>query len=238
MAIQEDPPAGVPDWIVSFGDMMSLLLCFFVLLFSMGQTEQQKFQAMAESMRQQFGHATTRRSVIPGQHAPLNSPLARLGAEEWAKSEDLENAREKRKLQGRDKQRVWTTRTGTHPTLGTAILFEEGSCELGAKQLDELKAVADQLRGKANKIEIRGHATGLPPPPGAAYRDDFELAFARAHQTMQHLIQAERIDRRRFHLNVVGKNEPVYTGSDPVSQAGNSRVEVFLLSELADDVSP
>jgi hypothetical protein len=55
---------------------------------------------------------------------------------------------------------------------------------------------------------------------------------------MQYLVEKERIDRRRFRLNVVGKNEPFYTGADPVSRAGNSRVEVFLLSELADEVEP
>ena len=82
MAIQEDPPAGVPDWIVSFGDMMSLLLCFFVLLFSMGQTEQQKFQAMADAMSQQFGTHEPRLKLYPRNHPTLKYRQERLGREE------------------------------------------------------------------------------------------------------------------------------------------------------------
>ena len=53
MAIEEEPEPGIPEWVVTFGDMMSLLLTFFIMLVSMSEMKQdEKFQAVAESFRE------------------------------------------------------------------------------------------------------------------------------------------------------------------------------------------
>lgn len=51
---EEAPPAGSPAWMATFSDLMTLLLCFFVLLYSMSTIDEVKFQAMAESFNQTF----------------------------------------------------------------------------------------------------------------------------------------------------------------------------------------
>ena len=60
MAVLEDngdDGGGVPEWVVTFGDMMSLLLTFFIMLVSMSEVkEQERYQAMVDSIRQRFGH--------------------------------------------------------------------------------------------------------------------------------------------------------------------------------------
>ena len=52
---EEDDPAGAPLWVVTFADLMSLLMCFFVMLLSMSQLDVQKFKAMAEGMSKGLG---------------------------------------------------------------------------------------------------------------------------------------------------------------------------------------
>jgi chemotaxis protein MotB len=236
MAIQEDPPAGVPEWVVTFGDMMSLLLTFFILLFSMSEIQsQKKFQAMADSLRRQFGHETTRRTKLPGPNPAINSLMQRLGSESWEQAENLDNADERRRMQGRDRQRLWTTRAGERPTLGSVLQFAESGVELTDEAKQQLHFAAEEVRGKSNKIEVRGHATGHPPPAGAPYSDDWELAFQRCQRVVKHLVDDLGIDRRRIRISVAGRNEPVYTGVDPTLVVRNSRVEVFLLSELTPD---
>ena len=74
MAIEEEPEAGIPEWVVTFGDMMSLLLTFFIMLVSMSEMKQdEKFQAVAESFRRQFGHDLSAASLVPGDFRPRNS---------------------------------------------------------------------------------------------------------------------------------------------------------------------
>lgn len=51
---QEDPPAGSPAWMATFSDLMNLLLCFFVLLFSMSSIDEEKYNQLVASMSSAF----------------------------------------------------------------------------------------------------------------------------------------------------------------------------------------
>lgn len=51
---KEDPPKGSPAWMATFSDLMNLLLCFFVLLFSMSSVDQAKFEALVASLQSQY----------------------------------------------------------------------------------------------------------------------------------------------------------------------------------------
>ncbi len=61
---QEDPPAGSPAWMATFSDLMNLLLCFFVLLFSMSTVDAQKFELIAASLSQNFSIFTAGSTAI------------------------------------------------------------------------------------------------------------------------------------------------------------------------------
>ena len=77
MAIAEEEKAGVPEWVVTFGDMMSLLLTFFIMLVSMSEIKEEKrYQAMVESLRKRFGHDTTIMALIPGEDHTAELKLA------------------------------------------------------------------------------------------------------------------------------------------------------------------
>ncbi len=80
---QDEGDAGaIPEWVVTFGDMMSLLLTFFIMLVSLSEVKQkEKYQALVDSMRRQFGHDTSIASLAPGQHKPRNAQLARLSSQ-------------------------------------------------------------------------------------------------------------------------------------------------------------
>src|SRR5690606_15939736 len=93
MAIEEEPEAGIPEWVVTFGDMMSLLLTFFIMLVSMSEMkEEEKYQAMVESFREQFGHDRSRESMIPGETRArgekLPHPIYSMGR---SQKKDVEN---------------------------------------------------------------------------------------------------------------------------------------------------
>ena len=65
MPTVEEEQAGIPEWVVTFGDMMSLLLTFFIMLASLSEIKaEQRYQAMAESIRRRFGHETAILSMI------------------------------------------------------------------------------------------------------------------------------------------------------------------------------
>jgi chemotaxis protein MotB len=79
MALEEDRPPELPDWMVTYGDMMSLLLTFFVMIASFSEVrEQEKYEAVATSMHRQFGHDVASGAVVPGWTRPRNGVMANM----------------------------------------------------------------------------------------------------------------------------------------------------------------
>jgi len=86
----DDESPGIPEWVVTFGDMMSLLLTFFIMIYSLSEIkEPEKFTVVVESLRRQFGHEKTTKNPAPGKHAPKNSRVKRVASMGRAKRLDL-----------------------------------------------------------------------------------------------------------------------------------------------------
>lgn len=230
--LEEEEQAGIPEWVVTFGDMMSLLLTFFIMLVSLSEIKQQEtYQAMAESFRRRFGHETAMLSLIPGRGKPRNALLDKLAVLGRARRRDTLNGGDKVKAPVGDYARVEMIRPG-EATRGGVVYFPEGGAELTEEHQRTLQATAQVIGGKPQKIEIRGHTSTRPLAPDAPYNDHWDLAYQRARRVMQFLVKLG-IDPKRLRISVAADNELVHDGVDPQLQKMNSRVEVFMLSELA-----
>jgi chemotaxis protein MotB len=198
-----------PGWFVTYADLMSLLLTFFILIVSMSdlRTEPKVVQAV-DAMQRQFGYEaapTGEMGVGPGRRdvtltaPPKFKPPAseRLGA------------------------------------AGGSIAFAENSAELTDGERQHLEDIVAPFRGSTQKIEIRGHSTRRPLADDSPFADHWDLAYARCREVMRLTLEAG-IDAKRLRLSVAGEHEPVYKGDDARERRDNSRVEVFLLNEFAD----
>ncbi len=237
MAIEEEPEIGVPEWVVTFGDMMSLLLTFFIMLVSMSEIkEEQRYQAMVDSMRQRFGHEASILSMIPGPTKPRNSPMAKLASMGRAKRANTMNGGDKVKAPVGENPRVMTIRDGDQATTGGVLIFEnEDAVELTDEHRRILQAAAQVIGGMPQKIEVRGHTSSQPLPEGSPHKTHWELAFERARRATDYLVELG-IDRKRIRIAVAGDNEPVHVGNDPLLRKRNNRVEVTVLNELVEDL--
>ena len=189
MPIEDDSPPGAPEWVVTFGDMMSLLLTFFIMLVSMSELKkEEQFQAMLDSMRRQFGHESAS-AAIPGDLAQANSSLAAIApaSTRALRKNLLRGANDNAAIQG-DSARVQDIRRGRSASSGGVIYFAEEATELTESHKHDLAIIAAKLAGKPQKIEIRGHTSRHPVNPSAGLRDHWDLAFTRCYNTMQHLV--------------------------------------------------
>ena len=235
MAIEEDPPAGIPEWVVTFGDMMSLLLTFFILLFSMSEVRSnEKIKELMGSMQRTFGKHPAPASPLPVgvvtssvQHTP-SAPQGKEKKRTRSRS-GLDNSR----VSNGEDPLARTVRQGAYTIVGRAILFPESSSHLTDDARAQLDEAAILLAGKPNKIAVRGHTSRKPLPYGSRYNSDWELAFARCNQAAEYLVSLG-IERERLELDVVGASEPVYRGADQALLQENSRVEVFLLDRFVE----
>ncbi len=228
--MEEEPEPGIPEWVVTFGDMMSLLLTFFIMLVSLSEIKQnEKYQALVESIRERFGHETALLSLAPGDSKPRNSNLEKLASQGRALRANTMNGGAPVKAPVGEHTRVEFVRPGTQTVIGTQVQFALGSAQLTEDAKAQLQISAMQMLGKPQRIEIRGHTSPKPEVAGSGAENEMELSYQRCMAVRDFLIEL-RIDPRRFLITQAGSYQPVTSGENAAELS--ARVEVFLLDEL------
>ncbi|MCH8966466.1 MAG: flagellar motor protein MotB [Planctomycetes bacterium] len=231
----EEAPKGAPEWMVTYGDTMTLLLCFFVIIVSMSELKEDKrFQDVMESLRKAFGGYEGAVGTVPIENAPVNALIAKLLELEVPVDTDKMGDSEEEGIHGK-KIRVTNVRDGIEVVVGGRITFSRFSATLMPQGRELLARTAERLRGYNTKILVRGHATHESLPEDAIYTDARDLSFARAKATADELAR-NGVRRVRMMLVAVGDTEPlVRQAYDENRRALNRRVEILVTEDLIDD---
>lgn len=233
----EDEGGGIPEWVVTFGDMMSLLLTFFIMLVSMSEIKKdEKFQATVESIRQQFGHDGSPESISPGDNHSRTSAASVLATTSRAKKKDTASGGVPTKAPVGEDERVRIIRHGESTAIGTVIFFEDGSIDLNDEAKANLDKELEQMSGKPQKIELRGHTAQQLGANGPDPVEAMDLGYRRARSVMSYLVEKHGIPPARIRPSTGGAWEPMYLSSDSEKLRLNPRVEVFLLDETVDQL--
>ena len=222
---------------VTFGDMMALLLCFFILLqmFSMLKQDRE-YQKVIVAIREAFGFSGGI-GVLPINDPPMRSVIEELEEMALKQYKETKTARAPVESIKGTFLRVKKIREGTMFTLGGPAGFDELSAEVKPNVRAELAKLATRLAGRGNKIIIRGHANAVYLPPDSPWRDLTDLTYDRCRNVMEVLIELG-LDDRVFRLEPVGAREPVRPRPhDPADEAENRRVEVILTEQLVDEAN-
>ncbi|NLX13900.1 MAG: OmpA family protein [Phycisphaerales bacterium] len=238
MLKKKQAPSGAPEWVLTYGDMMSLLLCFFILLVAFADFEegagQPKIAAVLESIREAFGGMPGQSGAMLDPQIDFHSMIKRL--ESIIKPEDPKNRgnSEEKGIQGKS-VRLRRIRQGAEITIGGPIIFKPFEASITEEGKEVLGQIADILRGHRNKIEIRGHAAEEPRPADWTDGDAMDLSYRRARFVAEEL-ERSGVESRRVVLVAAGRNEPVTQGVyDPAKLADNRRVEIIVRESLIDD---
>ena len=234
------PPAGAPEWVLTYGDMMSLLLVFFIMIVSLSEIKREdKFQAVVEEVQKAFGMKAGG-GKIPVTDDPELSFL------QIREASQLERDREQRRsnaidpgIDGREPT-VTRVREGLMHAVGGRITFEPGSADLTDSGKTQLRRIVEKekIRGTNNIIELRGHAASMEDASGRT-PDLWALSYARAQAVMQYLTSTEvGLRPDRFRLSANGDREPLTRRAySAAEQEPNRRVEIFLSETLVRDMA-
>lgn len=220
---------GSPAWMTTYGDMMTLLLCFFVLLVSMSTMEIEKFRAAAASLKGALG-------VLPFQEQVRPEPMTPRQADQLRKSEGRRRqravARLRRIIQEKNLGQYITireTEQGIHITIGDPALFDTGRAVIKPNIfpiLDGITEVIHSGTGDEN-IRVEGHTDNVPIH-NEQYDDNWELSIARALSVIRYIRAKQVIDPRRLRPVGCGEFHPIATNQTPEGRARNRRVEVYI----------
>jgi chemotaxis protein MotB len=234
---------GCPAWLATYGDMVTNLLVFFVLMLSMSEVKQdEQFIEFMQAIRDAFGYVGGLKTVHYDEvFQPKNVPLAEffvvpVNPERVAQSPDR-GIRDEHST-------VTDIRHADHFNRGGSFHFAELSAEIDPDIRDRVAEYAERhLRGHRTQIEIRGHCNPRPVTD-TEFADHYALAYARTRAVADVLIDAG-IAADRLILVSAGPNEPVTTGAYTGAQRQendiveirelNKRVEEF---ETGEDAFP
>jgi chemotaxis protein MotB len=230
---QKKRSAGAPEWMVTYGDMMSLLLCFFVMLVAMSTINKQQFIEAIKSIQEALGFENS-----PGQIPTLtpsqNSMLRRL--ESIIIPREVKNIgdTDEEGLEGKE-YRVEQIREGLRIT-GGILEFPRGSATPRPSTIKVVETMAREIRGHTTKIEVRGHASLEPLPEASPFKDHMDLSYTRA-KAMAELLEKNGVKPQRIRLVACGNTEPIRTQAYKEHEhARNRRVEILVTEALVSDL--
>lgn len=230
---------GVPEWVVTFGDMMSLLLCFFILLAAFSELKKEhQYQRVITAVKEAFGYSGGV-GVMPTDDPPLQSMIELLEtiASKSMKDRKVSQSQD-RGVKGKQ-TKVSKVHEGMQFTIGGNMTFEPASAELKEEAKTELLRIAQLLQGRNNKISIRGHAARQRLPEGSPYADLRDLSYYRAKAVSTFLIEEAGMREDQLIVDARADSEPLELQRyDAESQAENRRVEIIMTEALVSDYNP
>lgn len=226
---------GAPGWMATFADLVTLLMCFFVLLFAMSTTQQETYKELVKSLRSALGaqavpESGTREGLtmhaVPSEEPSENQQIDELGGMiEKELDVIVSEVRELvlfNKLGG--EVSVTKTEDGVVITMSDLLLFDKGGTRLSDKGLDILKKVAVVLSKLAYHVKIKGH-TDNEPISSAMFPSNWELSSARASTVVRLLVQ-NGVPPGYISAEGYAHYHPVATNDTPQGRARNRRVEI------------
>lgn len=230
-------PAGVPEWVVTFGDLMSLLLTFFILLAAFSEIKQEReYLDVVRSIQKAFGFSGGV-GQLDTEDPPANSQITSMDEliNSIGQSIKMNEARNP-STAGPDPTSSYVAE-GLKTVVGTTIPFEGGSHELTESTRAYLAGeVVPKLKGLRFNVEVRGHAFGREDR--AAGGDVDQMSFLRAKAVKDFLV-TQGIEPSRLTVTAVGSSQPISTNvNDKAAMGQNRRVQIVLTEVLPTDVHP
>ena len=212
-------------WKVAYADFVTAMMAFFMVMWLLSQSDKIK-ESVAKHFRNPSGRFAPGDALLPPRHEQYfkdRRPTAEKGESPPSIDPVPQTSR---------KPFVLAINNGHRTSIGTLVLFKAGSAELDDDNKRQLSGLVPEIIGKPQKIEIRGHAARKLPNSDTADADAWGTSFARCVSVLKFL-EERGIPADRFRLSQAGSYEPFETNQKVDDR--HSRVEVFLLSEVAED---
>lgn len=227
-------------WLLTYADLMNLLLILFIILFAMSQVDSVKFQQLSQSLSATFGSgsdsflqgsgggnslvnfpATAPSPVIPSQLEEQQLEALQGKVAEIVISEGLSG-----------NVSVAMQERGIVISIQEQLLFKSGSSEIeGNSQSQVLKIGKDILSKIPNKhIRVEGHTDNIPMK-SALFPSNWELSAARATNVLRILVEQAGINPKLISAVGYGEFTPVAPNTTDENRAKNRRVDIVILRE-------
>ncbi|MCR5437717.1 MAG: flagellar motor protein MotB [Treponema sp.] len=234
----KEPQKPSTAWLGTYGDMITLMLCFFVMLYNPSEVDVTQLATITQSLQMQETDTTSGGlSLSNGRLADLGNNINSLPSTEKGKSLSLA----KKKAVSLFAPDVKTNRiTITSDERGLVITllsdnyFDEGSAELNIDETREtllrLSEFFTSPEVKDKRYRIEGHTDNTPVADNSQFPSNWELSSTRAANVL-HYLADYGVEEKNFSIAGYADTRPKFTNNTAEGRAYNRRVDIIILDE-------
>ncbi|UCE55595.1 MAG: OmpA family protein [Desulfobacterales bacterium] len=225
-------------WLTTFNDLITLLLVFFVFLFSMGTIDKKKMKDFHYALQSGLGIFKEGKKVSVGikekrfvddMSHMMTQPEGESNSEKRRRMESLiENT-----INAIDTDsgiRVTYTQQGVNFTFEDTVLFDFGRAEINSEAFLFLDKIAGVVKTLPYPIRVEGHTDNVPIKT-KHFPSNWELSIARAVNVVKYLADKCNLNPRRLSAAGYGESKPAIPNTTTANRAKNRRVEIVLIME-------
>jgi chemotaxis protein MotB len=244
-------------WLLTYADMITLLMVLFIVLFSIGQLDLKKFEELREGLSSSFGTPTPALGdaagaegvldggVVPNGQDGLDDPAEAMAAYAAFQAAQREAAQQQAELHQTEEEIQGTlngqglgdqvtyrleSRGLVLQVVTDEVLFDSGQADLKPEGVRVLDGIANALRDLPNKIMIEGHTDDRPLNGGVPYATNWELSTGRATSVLRYFVEHHFIASDRVSAAGYADQQPLVANDSDANRSKNRRVEIVVLA--------
>jgi chemotaxis protein MotB len=205
------------EWTVMWGDMLSVLLTFFILLFGVSQMDQGKYSEIMTSIGEAFqGSNVEELGVLDNENDLIDIEIISQKIKETIAEMNLS-----------DELDISIDGRGAVLYAPGEAFFASGESKISKRGKTFLSKISTFLRKVPYKISVEGHTDDVPVN-SAKFSSNWELSSSRASSVVSYFIEEENINPMRLSASGYSKYKPLFP-QVPANRAKNRRVEIIVL---------
>lgn len=225
------------NWFITYSDMITIVLCFFIIFFTFTTEETSLLYDMKEILSSEVEELSNQVDELSKENQALQTQKDSLAAllfgledieidMQQSQEELIRYLREKNLL---DQVSIMQTENGLVIRFKDSILFSSGSADISPEGHVVLGHIGDKLKKINNKIIVAGYTDNLPMNT-PLYPSNWELSVARAINAAKVLIDEKSITEERISVSGFGENHPIDSNNTATGRANNRRIEITILN--------
>jgi len=227
-----------PDWLTTYSDMITLCLCFFVIMFNPDEITQAQLDAISDSMRQgSIGAAPGGFTVSAGRAADLGNTIASLPSMERGKvmGQAMRKAVSVFSPEIRStKVKITHDERGLVITLAGDAFFDTASARINYEDtreiLQRLGTFLNDPMVANRKFRIEGHTDSDDVDPNGPWEDNWHLSVERSRAILRYLTGIG-ISENNFQIAGFAATVPISSNDSEEGKKNNRRVDIIILDE-------
>ena len=233
-----DEGSNSTGWLTTFNDLVTLLMVFFVLLFTMSSVDAKKMQDFQYALQSGLGILEAGRGVnISIKNTQPVEGMSRINTQHEGTNTSknyrmtgLINDASFKSLEANFNIQVTRTEQGIRLSFADQILFDFGKADIRPAGHALLNHVAGAIQKVPDAVRVEGHTDNIPIST-ARFPSNWELSVARAVNVVKYFVEFGHIAPSRLSAVGYGESRPLVDNDTPANRMKNRRVEILLLTE-------